>query len=219
MEGEHGLFQSVLVKEVVIEPNVKLECVPKFCYLGDTLGAGGGVDEAARARVRCAWAKFKELSPILTARGASHRMKGKIFSACVQSVLIYGTETWAMKAENLRSLERTERMMVRWVCGVSLKDRKRSEDLYSLLGIQSMAKVVRNGRLRWFGIVERKNGDDWVSTCRNVVVGGVRCAGKESKTWYECVKDDMRELGLHAEWAVFRDMWRGLISGQTSNPS
>ena len=101
LEGEHGLFQSVLVKEVVIETNVKLECVPKFCYLGDTLGAGGGVDEAARARVRCAWAKFKELLPILTARGASHRMKGKIFRACVQSVLIYGTETWAMKAETV----------------------------------------------------------------------------------------------------------------------
>ena len=84
---------------------MKLECVPKFCYLGDTLGAGGGVDEAARARVRCAWAKFKELSPILTARGASHCMRWKIFRARVQSVLIYGTETWAKKAENLRSLE------------------------------------------------------------------------------------------------------------------
>ena len=22
----------------------------------------------------------------------------------------------------------------------------------------------------------------------------------------ECVKDDMKELGLHPEWAVFRDM-------------
>ena len=37
--------------------------------------------------------------------------------ACVQSVLIYGTETWAMKADDLRSLERTEHMMVRWMCG------------------------------------------------------------------------------------------------------
>ena len=105
MERENGLFQSVLLKEVVTEPNVKLECVPKFCYFGNTLGAGGGVDEAARARVRCAWGKFKELSPILTACGASHRMKGKIFRACVQSVLTYGTETWAMKAENMHSLE------------------------------------------------------------------------------------------------------------------
>ena len=75
MEGENGLFQSLLLKEVVIEPNVKLECVPKFCYLGDTLGAGG-VEEAERARVRCAWAKFKELSPILTARGTSNRIRG-----------------------------------------------------------------------------------------------------------------------------------------------
>ena len=44
-------------------------------------------------------------------------------------------------------------------------------------------KVVRRGRLRWFGHVERKNGDDWVSACRNVVVAGVRCVGRGRKTW------------------------------------
>ena len=162
LEGENGLFQSVLLKEVVIEPNVKLECVPKFCYLGDTLGAGGGLEEVARARVRCAWAKFKELSPILIARSAPYHIKGNIYKAD-QSVLTYGTETWAMKIANLQSLERTERMMVRWMCGVSLKDRKRSVDLYSLLRVQSVAEVVRRGRLRWFGHVEPKSGDDWVS--------------------------------------------------------
>ena len=64
--------------------------------------------EAAKARVRCAWAKFKELSPILTVHGASYRVKGRIYSACVQSVLIYGTETWAMSADDLKSLERID---------------------------------------------------------------------------------------------------------------
>ena len=112
------------------------------------------MEEAARARVRCPWAKFKELSPILAARG----------------VLTYGTETWAMKAENLHSLERTERMMVRWMCGVSLKDRKLSVDLYSLLSIQNVADVVRHGRLRWFGHLERRSVNDWVSACRKVEV-------------------------------------------------
>ena len=111
-------------------------------------------------------------------------------------------------------------MMVRWMCGVSLKDRKHSEDLYSLLGLQREAKVVRQGRLKWFGHVKRKNEDDWVSACRNVVVeAGVRCEGRGRKTWREYIKDGMDELGLHPEWAVFRDVWRGLISGQTSNPS
>ena len=126
---------SVLLSEVELEPGVKWSVCPNFAICGDTLGSGGGVVEAARARVRCAWAKFKELSPFLTVRGASHSIIGRIYSACVQSVLIYGTETWAMKADDLRSLERTERMMVRWMCGVSLKDRKRSEDLCNLLGI------------------------------------------------------------------------------------
>ena len=65
-------------------------------------------------------------------------------------------------------------MMVRWRCGVSLKDRKQSEVLYSLLGVHSMAEVVRRGKLRWFGHMERKNGDDWVSACINVVVAWVR---------------------------------------------
>ena len=40
----------------------------------------------------------------------------------------------------------------------------------------------------------------------------MRCAGRGRKIWRECVKDDMVELGLHHEWAVFRDIWRGFIS-------
>ena len=125
--------------------------------------------EAARARVRCAWAKFKEVSPILTVRGASYRIKGRIYSACVQSVLIY---LLTIKADDLKSLERTERMMVRWMCGVSLKDRKRSEDLCILFGINCVDDVVRRGRLRWFEHLERKSVDDWVSACRGLVVEG-----------------------------------------------
>ena len=60
-----------------------------------------------------------------------------------------------MKAKNLQSLGRAEHMMMRWMCGVSLKDRKQSEVFYGLLGVQSVAEVARRGRLRWFGHVKR----------------------------------------------------------------
>ena len=86
MEGDAVQIQAV--REIEIVPGVNLECVEKFCYLGDTLGVGGGVEEASRARVRSAWAKFRELAPILTARGASLLVKGKVYRACVQSVMI-----------------------------------------------------------------------------------------------------------------------------------
>ena len=88
--------------------------------------------EAAKARLICAWAKFRKLSPILTVRGASYHIKEKIYRACVHSVLTYGTETWAMKAENL--LWRKQSVDGRWMLGMSLelKGRKRSEDMNSL---------------------------------------------------------------------------------------
>ena len=67
--------------------------------------------------------------------------------------------------------------------------------------------------------MERKSGDDSVSACRNVEVVGEKSRGRGRNTWRECVEDNMDELGLHPEWAVFRDLWRGSISGQTSNSS
>jgi len=69
VDGRSEIVESL--KEIQIELDKKVECVDKFCYLGDTIGAGGGAEEAVRARVRCAWAKFKELAPVLTSRGAS----------------------------------------------------------------------------------------------------------------------------------------------------
>ena len=55
------------------------------------LSAGGGVEEAVRCRVRRAWGKFNV--PILTMRGTSLKAKGKIYKACVHSVMMYGSET------------------------------------------------------------------------------------------------------------------------------
>ena len=191
----------------------KLEIVDKFCYLGDMIGYGGGAEEASRTRVRCAWAKFRSLMPILTMRGASAKMKGKIYRACVQSVMVYGSETWASKIEDMRRLERTERLMVRLMCGVTLKDKKCSEELLDHLGIESVLDVVRRGRLRWFGHLERMNTEDWVSACRVMEVEGRRGCGRGRKTWQECINEDMKVLKVKREDAQDRVTWRRAILG------
>ena len=50
------------------------------------------------------------------------------------------------------------------------------------------------------------------SPIRKMEVAGVRCKRRNRKTWKECVGDDMKVLGLHSEWTVFRDVWRDFIS-------
>src|SRR5207244_4086203 len=195
-----------------------LEYVTKCCYLGDMIGAGGGAGDASRIRVRCAWGKFNELKPVLAERCTSLKLKGKIYKACVQSVLVYGSETWPLKEEDARRLERNEMWMVRRMCGVKLSDRKRSEYLRSRLGIECVVEMVRRGRLRWFGHVERMVGGEWVGACRNVKVGGKGGKGGPRKTWLECVKDDMKELNLKPKMAQNRARWREYIHGTRPTP-
>jgi hypothetical protein len=156
------------VGEVSMNQEEVLECVKKFCYLGDMLGCGGSAGEASRTRVRCAWGKFNQLKPMLARKSASLKIKGKIYRSCVQSVLVYGSETWSIKREDERRLERTERAMVRKMCGVKLAERISSEILRGRLGIESVLDVVRRGRLRWFGHVEQKEETEWVSACREM---------------------------------------------------
>ena len=55
-------------------------------------------------------------------------------------------------------------MMVRWICGVSLKDRRGQWRIYE--GHWAMWRIG-------------------CRSVRNVVVAGVRCVGKGRKTWGE----------------------------------
>jgi hypothetical protein len=161
-------------KKINIGSGIVLEQVKSFCYLGDVISAGGGAEDTSRNRVRSGWAKFHELGCVLKGRGASLSLKGKFYNACVQKALLYGTETWPMKLEDVQRLERAEKAMVRWMCGVSLKDRCKSEVLLKRLGIESVTDVMRRGRLRWYGHVERKNDEDWTSKCPYIEVEGKR---------------------------------------------
>ena len=40
---------------------------------------------------------------------------------------------------------------------------------------------------------------------KSVKMAGIRCMGRHRKTWGECVKDDMKLLGLQPEWDQLRD--------------
>ena len=55
-----------------------------------------------------------------------------------------------------------------------------------------MSVLVKRGRLRWFGHVERKDKEDWVSACRDMKVDGTKERRRGRKTWMECIVNDMK---------------------------
>ena len=116
-------------------------------------------------------------------------------------------------------MEGAEGVVVRWMCGVALGNRVTSEELRNRLGIEAVTEIVRRGRLRWFGHVERKADDDWVKKCTKVEVVGKVGRGRGRKTWLQCVNiSDMKDLGLRVGEAQDRQLWRRKIFGETSEP-
>src|SRR5208282_3120527 len=101
------------------------------------------------------------------------------------------------------------------MCGVRLSDEKASAELLSRLNIESVSVVVRRDRLRWFGHVDCKQPDDWVSACRHIEVESVksRGCGRPRKTWRECVEEDMSKLKLSVMDTQDRAVWRTGILG------
>ena len=207
-EGD-GLYGSEEERdEMGMGEGLKVEVVRQFCYLGDVIEAEGGIEGAVAARISYGWRKFRLLKEILTMRRLSLKLRGKLYVACVRSVILYGSETWAVKVDQVRKLERVEMRMVRWMYGVSLKERRSSEDLRAGMGIEGILMVLRRNRLRWFGHVERKEDENWVKKCRTLEVEGKRRRGRPEKTWDEVVKEDMTAWGLSREMAQDRGRWR-----------
>ena len=84
------------------------------------------------ARIRSAWKKFRDLLPILTCCGLSLKSHDYACNACVLSVLLYASETWAATQEDVSYLNHNDMMMmIRWICSAKLRDKVPSEELRS----------------------------------------------------------------------------------------
>ena len=108
----------------------------------------------------------------------------------MRSSMLHGSETWPVRKENVVELQRAEMRMVRWMCGVKLKDRLPSKELRERLGVDDIALILQQNRLRRYGHVLGKDDDVWVKKCMEYEVEGSRPRGRPKRTWKEVVRED-----------------------------
>ena len=98
------------------------------CYLGDWLSSGGGFEHTTITKCRVAWGKFNELLPIPTSHPFPITSRGRLYNSCVRSAMLHANETWAPVLRDLHHLQRNDRAIIRWMCGVTTKDKVISQD-------------------------------------------------------------------------------------------
>jgi len=104
-------------------------------------------DAAVEARIRIGWNKFRQLVPLLTNKDVSLIMRGRLYSSCVRSSILHGSETWPVRKENVVALQRAEMRMDRWMCCIRLKDRFPSKELRERLGIDDIELALLQNKL------------------------------------------------------------------------
>ena len=80
------------------------------------------MDLAATARIRNLWLEFREFLPFLTLNAPLLKMKGRLYTCCIRSSMIYGSETMPLLADV--GFERAEMKVIRWMCCVSMKEKR-----------------------------------------------------------------------------------------------
>jgi len=140
---------------VDIAASANLEVEDKFCYQSDMLSVDGDADAAVEARIQIGWNKFRQLVPLLTNRDISLIRRKRLYSSCVRSSMLHGSETWPVRKQNEVALQRAEMRTVRWMCNVKTKtkDRVRSKEFRERLGIDDIILILQQNRLRWYGHV------------------------------------------------------------------
>ena len=107
------MFRKKVISDTFVFPYISHSFGTKFCYLGDMLSVDGDADAAVEARNRIGWNKFRQLVPLLTNKDLSLIMRGRLYSSCVRSSMLHGSETWPVRKENVVALQRAEMTMVR----------------------------------------------------------------------------------------------------------
>ena len=75
--------------------------------------------------------------------------------------MLYKNETWSLRGNEVAILREAERSMVRAMCGVKLADKRNTEALMNMLGLNKAAdKLARANGMRWYGHVLRRPEED-----------------------------------------------------------
>ena len=127
-------------------------------------------------------------------KGLPLKLKCRLYSAFVHSVLLYNSEVWTITETEMKALVGRNGYLMRRLVGEVVRnaDDKRlmESQLLEMLGLESIQSLIRKRKLQWVAHCARRGDKDltWKRMVREVEDG-------KSK-WGTRLKEDWKELGV-----------------------
>ena len=128
----------------------EIEKVDELLYLGGYTSSSRDIN----TRIGKAWGAINSLEKVWNSH-VSTETKVRIFKSSVESILLYGCESWVMTNVAEKIVDGTYTHMLRRVKNVSWRDRLTNAQLYGQ--IPKLSTTIKNRRLALAGHVARHN--------------------------------------------------------------
>jgi len=179
---------------------VLLEQVSEFVYLGSMFERKGSLDCEVERRVSAS-ARIVGCTGKWLRKKVWHKdISMAIYNGMIKPTLLYGAETGVWLNKHKRRVTAAEMRYLRSVCGVTLLDKVRNEEVQRRCGVNvNTVEGARRSCLRWFGHVERMASDE---VCKKVYVNSVegrRPRGRPAQKWSQYVGECLKAKGVMSQ--------------------
>lgn len=150
---------SAMAAEIQLrEPSgqaVPLPSCSRFTYLG---GQVPDVQEDMAKRRGLAWGAFRSMRTVLLCQELSDQLRGRLFQAVIETVVLYNAETWTLTDTLEKQLDALHAGLLRASFGVHwtpTAPHMSNSSLYQRAGLRRPSEVLRRRRLQLAGHVLR----------------------------------------------------------------
>ncbi|KAK9098676.1 hypothetical protein Syun_025721 [Stephania yunnanensis] len=191
---------------------VEVPRVNHFRYLGSIIQNDGNIENDVTHRIQAGWKKWRSAMGVICDRHVPTKLKGKFYRTAIRPAMLYGSECWAVKQQQLHKVNVAEMRMLRWMCGKTRKDRIRNIEIQRQVGVAPIDTKIREGRLRWFGHLQRRPTNAPTRKLDSIETVEIRRGrGRPKLTWDALIKRDLNGLQSSPSIALNRAQWKSLI--------
>ena len=117
----------------------------------------GGCEREVKKKLQEEWNRWRKVLGVTCDRRLPTIVKGKVYSFVVRLAMVYGLETVAVTKKQVQKMQVAEMKMLRFVVGVTKKDKIRNEYIRGTVKVERLGMKMREGRLRCYGHVMRRD--------------------------------------------------------------
>ena len=213
--SEHANYNDVCYTYTIyclhVMEDTKVPSVKEFKYLGSTVQESGSCEREVKKRVQTGWNGWRRVSGVICNRRLPARVKEKVYSSVVRPAMVYELEGLAGTKKQVKEMEVAEMKMLRFAMGVTRKYKIRNKHIRSTVKVERLGMKMREGRLRWYGHVMRRDQEYVRRKMIEMELQGKRKRGRPKGRFLDVVKEDMRNVGAKETDVEDRTVWRKMI--------